>query len=246
MSNRTKTFAQFLTAYQRLTGTETMDTTNTAVATLAFTRNMKRGWEQYEWPWAAPTEERTLDVNNLIAYNQAGEERIAEVFEVYDADPNGTAGYNVLTYDLTEDGILFGGDNIPATAWVYYRRDCPDYYGDAYSGATAYAVGDQAYYATTGDFYVAIASTTGNAPTDVTKWTRLTVPWDLFDYAVYRSAADLLTTNGQNPPTGRASTLYGQAEDEVLTKIEKYSRQQSYRPLRQVFFTHGSQSLRNS
>jgi hypothetical protein len=245
MSNRTKTFAQFLTAYQRFTGTETMDATNTAVATLAFARNMKRGWEAYDWPWATVVEERTPDVNNLIAYAQSGESRIAEVLEVYSADPQGTAGFYPLTYTLNGDGILFGGSNIPDSAWVYFRKDCPDYYGDAYNGATAYAVGDQVYYATTGDFYVAIASTTGNAPTDATKWTRLTVPWDLFDYALYRSAADLLTTNGQNPPTGRASTLYGEAQEELFNQIEKYSRQQSFRPQRQVFYTHGTQQLRN-
>jgi DNA-binding transcriptional MocR family regulator len=67
----------------------------------------------------------------------------------------------------------------------------------------------------------------------------------LFDYALYRSAADLLTTNGQNPPTGRASTLYGEAQEELFNQIEKYSRTQSFRPQRQVFFTHGTQQLRN-
>jgi hypothetical protein len=245
MSNRTKTFAQYLTAYQRFTGTETMDATNTAVATLAFTRNMRRGWESWQWPWADVTEERTLDVNNRIEYDQTGENRIAEVFAVYNTDPQSSTGAYTISYTLDQDGILFGGANIPTTAYVYYRKDCPDYYGDAYNAGTTYAIGDQVYYATTGDFYVAIASTTGNAPTDATKWTRLTVPWDLFEYAVLRGAADLLTSNGQNPPTGRASTLYGQAEDEIYNQIEKYGRQQSFRPNKQTFFTHGTQQLRN-
>lgn len=246
MSNRTKTFAQFLTRYQRLTGTENIaDATNLAVATVAFSSAMRSGWEAYNWPWSTLVEERTLDVDNLIAYDQAGEYPIAEVFAVYSDDPQGSSTWGYLAPTLTADGLLFGGSDIPATAYVYYRRDCPEYYGDAYNGATAYAAGDQVYYATTGDFYKAIVSTTGNAPTDATKWTRLTIPWDLFEYAVYQSAADLLTTNGQNGGNGRASTLYGQAQDNLFTQIEKYSRQQSFRPLRQVFFTHGTQQLRN-
>jgi hypothetical protein len=129
MSNRTKTFAQYLTAYQRFTGTETMDATNTAVATLAFTRNMRRGWESWQWPWADVTEERTLDVNNRIEYDQTGENRIAEVFAVYNTDPQSSTGAYTISYTLDQDGILFGGANIPTTAYVYYRKDCPDYYG---------------------------------------------------------------------------------------------------------------------
>lgn len=245
MSNRTKTFAQFLDRYQRLTGTETMDTTAIAYAAQFFDKNMRAGWEAYAWPWATATEERDLDVNDTVVYDQAGEERIAEVLAVYNADPQSSSGYYQLSYQLTADGLLFGGSNIPASVWVYYRRDCPEYRGDAYAGGTAYSVGDQVYYATTGDYYRAIASTTGNAPTDATKWVRLTVPWDLFEYATLASAADLLTGNGQDTQTGRAKQLRDQGQDELLKQIEKYSRQQSFRPLRQVFHTHGTQQLRN-
>jgi hypothetical protein len=242
MSNRTQIFSRFLDRYKYLTGTETMDATNTAYATQSFARNMRIGWESWQWPWSTVTEERTLDVNNRIDYDQAGENRIAEVFAVYNDDPQSSTGAYTISYTLDGDGILFGGANIPTTAYVYYRKDCPDYRGDAYSGATAYVAGDQVYYSTTGDFYVAIASTTGNAPTDATKWTRLTIPWDLFEYATFASAADLLTANGQND---RAAILRNQAQEELFNQIEKYSRQQSFRPLRQVFFTHGTQQLRN-
>ena len=246
MSDRTQTFARFIERYQRLTGITTMDATQTTVAKQAFAAAMREGWEAYPWPWACVTEERDLDVNNRSAYAQASENRIAEVLAVYNADPEGSAGFYPLSYTLDATGILFGGSNIPSSAWVYYRQDCPDYRGDDYSGGTAYAVGDQVYYSTTGDFYRAIASTTGNAPTDTSKWVRLTIPWDLLEYAAYQSAGDLLTTNGQNGGNGRASTLYGQAQDRLFNAIEKYSRQQSFRPQRQVIFTHGTQQLRNS
>lgn len=242
MSNRTQTFARFLTRYQALTGIDTMTAGQITSATQFFARNMRYGWEYYEWPWSTLVEERDLDVNNLIVYEQSGETPIADVFAVYSDDPQGSSGFYQLSYTLNADGILFGGSNIPASAWVYFRSQCPDYRGADYSGATAYVVGDQVYYSTTGDFYVAIASTTGNAPTDATKWTRLTIPWDLFEFATLASASDLLTQNGQND---RAAKLAGQATDELFNQIEKYSRQQSFRPQRQVFYTHGTQQLRN-
>lgn len=47
-------------------------------------------------------------------------------------------------------------------------------YRDAYAAATTYAIGDEVYYATTGKYYEAIAVTTGNLPTDATKWSELT------------------------------------------------------------------------
>ena len=48
------------------------------------------------------------------------------------------------------------------------------YYRDAYDAATAYATGDEVYYATTGYYYTALQSTTGNAPTNATYWERTT------------------------------------------------------------------------
>jgi hypothetical protein len=245
MSDRTQTFARWLDRYQYLTGTVSMaDATNLAVATQAFSAAMREAWEAYWWPWACACESRTITAG-LILYAQSGQTRIAEVISVTDEDPFGSAGYTFLSYELAPTGIKFGGSDIPASAYVYYRKDCPEYRGAEYNGATAYVAGDQVYYATTGDFYVNILASTGTAPTNTTNWTRLTIPWDLFEYAAYQAAGDLLTTNGQNGGSGRASTLYGQAADKLSNAIEKYSRQQSFRPRRQVIFTHGTQQLRN-
>jgi len=243
MSNRTQIYSRYLTRYQTLTGTDSMTATQTAAAAQFFAKAMRAGWEAYPWPWSTTVEERTLDVSDRIDYDQTGEERIAEVFAVYSDDPQSSTGFYNLSYTLDGDGILFGGANIPATAWVYYRKDCPDYRGDAYNAGTAYVAGDQVYYSTTGDFYVNILGSTGVAPTTTTNWTRLTVPWDLFEYATLAACGDLLTQNGQND---RADKLAAQAQDELLKQIEKYSRQQSYRPNKQTFFTHGTQQLRNT
>lgn len=238
---RTETYARFLDRYQQLAGIVTMDATQIATAQQFFNRNMRKAWEAYEWPWSLDMDERTATAG-LIAWEQSGELPIAEVFGVYTANPYTASTYSAVSYTLTADGVMLIGPDSPATAFIHYRKQVPLYSGAAYDNATAYAVGTQVYYATTGDFYVAIASTTGNLPTDATKWTRLTVPYDIFEYACAASAGDILLANGQNE---RGFALRGEAKEWLFDAIEKYSRQQNYTLPRSPFKTHGSQSLSN-
>lgn len=243
MAYRTETYARFLDRYQQLAGIVTMDATQIATAQQFFNRNMRKAWEAYEWPWSLVMEARTPS-SGIIAWEQSSETPIAEVFGVYTDNPFTASNWSPVSYTLTVDGIQLVGPNAPTGAvYVHYRSRVPLYTGAAYSGVTAYAVGDQVYYATTGDFYICIASTTGNAPTDATKWTRLTVPYDLFEYVCAASAADLLYGNGQDD---RAARRRAEAAQELLfDAIEKYSRQQAYTLPRSPFRTHGSQSLAN-
>lgn len=48
------------------------------------------------------------------------------------------------------------------------------YYRNAYDAATAYAEGDEVYYATTEAYYRALSATTGNAPDNETYWEEIT------------------------------------------------------------------------
>lgn len=242
MAYRTETYARFLDRYQQLAGIVTMDATQTATAQQFFNRNMRKAWESYEWPWSLVMEARTPS-SGIIAWEQSSETPIAEVFGVYTDNPFTASNWSPVSYTLTVDGIQLVGPNAPTgDVYVHYRSRVPLYTGAAYSGATSYAVGDQVYYATTGDFYIAIATTTGNAPTDATKWTRLTVPYDLFEYVTAASAGDILLANGQND---RGFAMRADAKELLYDAIEKYSRQQAYTLPRSPFRTHGSQSLTN-
>jgi hypothetical protein len=242
MAYRTETYARFLDRYQQLAGIVTMDATQTATAQQFFNRNMRKAWESYEWPWSLVMEARTPS-SGIIAWEQSSETPIAEVFGVYTDNPFTASNWSPVSYTLTVDGIQLVGPNAPTgDVYVHYRSRVPLYTGAAYSGATSYAVGDQVYYATTGDFYIAIATTTGNAPTDATKWTRLTVPYDLFEYVTAASAGDILLANGQND---RGFAMRADAKELLFDAIEKYSRQQAYTLPRSPFKTHGSQSLTN-
>lgn len=243
MAYRTETYARFLDRYQQLAGIVTMDATQTATAQQFFNRNMRKAWESYEWPWSLVMEART-PATGVIAWEQAGETAIAEVFGVYTDNPYTASSWGPVSYTLTADGIQLVGPNAPTGAvYVHYRSRVPLYTGAAYNGASAYAIGDQVYYSTTGDFYVAIDAGTGNAPTDTDYWTRLTVPYDLFEYVCAASAADLLYGNGQDD---RAARRRAEAAQELLyDAIEKYSRQQNYTLPRSPYRTHVSQSLAN-
>lgn len=242
MAYRTETYARFLDRYQQLAGIVTMDATQTATAQQFFNRNMRKAWEAYEWPWSLVMEART-PASGIIAWEQSGETPIAEVFGVYTDNPFTASNWSPVSYTLTVDGIQLVGPNAPTGAvYVHYRSRVPLYTGAAYNGASAYAIGDQVYYSTTGDFYVAIDAGTGNAPTDTDYWTRLTVPYDLFEYVVTASAGDILLANGQND---RGFAMRADAKELLFDAIEKYSRQQTYTLPRSPYRTHVSQSLAN-
>lgn len=58
--------------------------------------------------------------------------------------------------------------------WSQLMRAELRYYRDAYSAGTAYSTGDEVYYSTTGKYYSALQSSTGNAPTNATYWEEIT------------------------------------------------------------------------
>jgi hypothetical protein len=243
MGNRTITYQSILDRYQQLAGIETMTTAQKAAANQFINRNIKAGWEFFEWPWSLRTEERTPDSNNLIEYEQAGETVIADVITCYRYDPYGTQGVVELAYQLNSGGIQFFEGNTYDPTYVYFREGPPIYTGADYAAMTSYVIGDKAFYPTTGDYYLCIANTTGNVPSNTTYWLRLTIPYDLMEYVVAASCGDLLLANGQND---RGFQLRNEAQNILLNEVEKYERQQSYQPLRRTFFTHGTEQLRNT
>lgn len=54
--------------------------------------------------------------------------------------------------------------------WPETMRSQERFYRADYAAGTAYVATDEVYYPTTGLYYRALTSTTGNAPTDATKW----------------------------------------------------------------------------
>jgi hypothetical protein len=241
MAIRSKTYAELLERYQRLTGSDLLTTQDEAFANAFIGRNLRWAWESYEWPSVCLVEERTPDANNLISYTQSGETAIGEVFACYRDDPYGNASARQVGYILTADGIQFQADNAYDPTYVYFRKRIPEFSGNAYASGTAYTAGDVVYYATTGDYYTALQSTTGNLPTNASYWERNLIPYELFEYAAQAAYGDWLISNDQ-AATGMA--MRGLAGEALMQEFDKLSRQQGFKPMRRTFYTHGTQQLR--
>lgn len=186
-------------------------------------------WNMTVWPQVVAIEERT-PVAGLISFAQSGETVIDAVFAVYDYDPYGSTRATALPYAITDGGIQLTGTRLTSTdeVFVYFRKRCPDLTGSDYATGTAYVADGQAYYPTTGDYYRAKQSTTGNAPTNTTYWERLEVPYDFADFLVHSAYADWLRTEGQNERAIMQAN--NSAERELAEELDKLERQQGLLP----------------
>lgn len=111
--------------------------------------------------------------------------------------------------------------------WAYARSS---FDADDYSSSVTYAAGDQVKYLDTGEFYQAIQTTTGNAPTNSTYWGQLsvfeaTIP---FVQAGFLAIGDPISLHQTNPKVD-----YGSPEipfDTVSDGIQPRSSDASTQP----------------
>lgn len=228
MSNRTITYNRFKERFSPLMGVIASDlqTDEAAMVESFFNGAVRTIWEYARWPDICVIESRTPNSSYVIEWEQTGQTEIESVFGIYDYDPHGTINTSDLAYDIIADGVkLKGSDQTTDAVYVWYRKRVPDYTGSDYSATTTYAVGDQVYYSTTGDFYKCASITTGNAPTSTTYWTRLTIPYRFIDYCVYAAYADWLRNDGQN---GKAAIQDSLANRALLKELDRLEREEGY------------------
>jgi len=218
-------------------------------ATLSYVGDVTKGI--YTWGNVASQTTYAAPTSLLIPYNQLGEDWIDAVFQVYQYSPVG-AGFPVPQgYELMPDGVQVIGTN----AWVwngwlwtfpswytagwplflYYRKQCPDYSGAAFSTTTSYTVGTQVLYNDTStggigyDFWNCIVATSANdtpisAPT---KWSEVQLPEFLFLWTVYKSCADYYRMDAQHE---KAAQLDNQAQGYLDSQSDKQERQMGLQP----------------
>lgn len=184
----------------------------------------------------------------LIPYDQAGEEFIDAVFQVYQYSPVG-AGFPVPQgFELLPDGVQVIGTN----AWVwngwlwtfpswytsgwplflYYRKGCPSFSGAAFSTTATYTVNTQVLFndPTNGyDFWKCTVATAANeSPASApTKWSEIQLPEFLFLWTVYKSAADYYRMDAQ---VEKAASMDALAQGYLDTQSDKLERQQGVQP----------------
>jgi len=137
------------------------------------------------------------DFLRTISFQQNGETEIGDVDLgncIFETDPriNRFAKLidDVIYYD---DGILVNSNEAPAQPWVWFRPPTPQFSLTAWSGATAYGIGDLCYYATSGESYKALKPSTNKNPYSETEyWKPVEFPAFLKTYVKYAAHAEHL------------------------------------------------------
>lgn len=127
---------------------------------------LKRIWEYRPWSILKPTEKRYFrDLYAAQSYVATN--------EVYYPGPR--KYYQALTTAPSNQAPATLSGTTWTTNIAYWAESFTSYSADEYSATHAYAQGDKAYYSLTDRVYQLFAATsTGNAPSDSTKWGVLT------------------------------------------------------------------------
>lgn len=158
----------------------------------AINQAMRFAWTWARWPELGKTEQVT-PTSGLVAWADLTG-TMGTPWAVLKDDPDTTINPRTAQWRWQASGaglqILDGSTPV----YVQFCPVTPEWSGAAYNGATAYAEGDLVYDDTTGEGYVALQSSTGQAVTNATYWQRLEVPF-IFRRAVVRGALALLSGN---------------------------------------------------
>jgi hypothetical protein len=200
--------------------------------------NIKRIWEQGNWPFAMALEEREFDeANPVIDINQADQEQIGEVIEVYDADPFTTSA-NPISFTLLDDLIYIDPRAASAgSCWVYFRKRAPQFTAVIYDSEKEYQLGELVYYKKSyepdldnpasvfikGDTYKALVELSDFSPAaSPESWERILFPEIFTEYVTARVAYEIKHT-GEDPYASQELKL---AEEALLHELDKLIAQQ--------------------
>jgi hypothetical protein len=156
-------------------------------------------WDTERWPNLVRVESATVttasDINTAPYPATAG-----MIFQVYQKDPRATTNAVPVGYSLYDTGtaqqIVLSDNTTPV--YVEFAITRPSFTGDTYSATTDYAVDDQVYYSTTGQFYdMTVDAVAGTIPTTTANWTVVSIPKNFENYLIRGTYADYLRANGQ-------------------------------------------------
>jgi hypothetical protein len=188
-------------------------------------------WPHYPWPDVTLVEERTPTGSpaHEIDFDQPNETPIGDFLQIFDNDPEDYAqSSNSLRFSATTTGVtLDSDDHTPGTpVFVRFRIPLPLFSSREYSASTAYLPGDVVYHDPTGDCYLALASTTGNDPTDPAFWRRQLIPTYLAEFCKAHAYASTLLEDGQfdkaNYMLARAEGILAEKQDDFWMKRDRY------------------------
>jgi hypothetical protein len=186
-------------------------------------------WGLYDWPDTTLTEPRT-PVATSFPLRAPALTTIGTILRITDREPSPTR--LVQTYSFIFDDTTATITDPRYTAGtevrVKFRLPEPRLAATPYSPSTAYAPGDVVYLDSTGDCYLCIAPTTGNAPTDASFWERQAIPAAFAPYL--RSATHALTLE-EDGQYDKAAFQLQKAEAEIVKTHDDIFLRENNTPL---------------
>lgn len=165
------------------------------------------------------------DFDRCISLEQPGLTPMAEVLEVWDADPTIVKCPGRVPFRIGPNGIEVA-DDAPDVVWVEFSRYCPRFSTVAWLPDSEYAAGDVVFHGT--DCWLAQATSTGSAPAeDNSNWALQVLPHQLSRYAELAAVADCLNESNQHDKAKRMEDL---AEERLLDELEKLISKQNQIP----------------
>jgi hypothetical protein len=167
-----------------------------------------------------------IPFDKYIAYEQTGQTAIGEVRDVFNADPRVNRLFTPANWTLSTNGVQVPDG--PATVWLEFRTRFKPLIGSDYSASTAYAVGDQILFNSSGsvlNFYECVTATSaGESPnTHASKWSIIEIPYLFQPYLVNGAYADFLKMDGQ---MDKAAAQDRMADEYLANELMKLHDQQ--------------------
>lgn len=153
--------------------------------------------------------EEATELDAYILLEQDDEEPIGAVRQLSPDNPLEVANPRQLPFRLMGDKIQVLGEDVPASVYVWFRERAPNWLGDDFDAAEAYAAGEVVYYEGSGvdyegDFWTCLSATTASQTPESapTKWERIEYPAWLRSPVAQAAYADWVRQDG-NPEVAR-------------------------------------------
>jgi hypothetical protein len=171
-----------------------------------------------------------IEFDKYVAWKQSGENEIADVLDVWNANPRTANKADQQNYYQSENGVqVINGPNI---VYIEYRQLVPSLLHSAWVVGTVYATDEVVRYPASGadfDLYKANSVHTAsgaNGPADAgSLWTLIQIPRDFRSYLAHGAAADILLADEREQLGGVQNSLGEKALNELLGKLERQEKQ---------------------
>lgn len=154
---------------------------------------LRQAWEFAMWPEVCIVQERTPDSDDVVGWEQSGEDPIGEVLGVYSEDPDHYAGE--VTEHLwvpTDNGIqLVDSQETGDTVFVKFRRRPSRFTLTEGEDAVEYSLGTLLFNADDGECYQAVEYEGAQI------WNKIDFPYLFEAYCVQGAYADYLRHDNQ-------------------------------------------------